>query len=195
MRDALAELGAEAPRARRLASSPPSRSGTDIGDLPRPTEAEINTPFWMAYYDGDENYMYVHSIQMRGGEVAGASSALRWHLGRAPSIREAWRSWRLLDVDALDELQVVAMNHDTRAGETTVAVHTAAGDTLWQQSVRASSRGRCPRLRVPAKEIARWRDEGLAEHVRIGLDPLLTANGKPYVIMRYGGGPLSLHHG
>jgi hypothetical protein len=31
--------------------------------------------------------------------------------------------------------------------------------------------------------------------VRIGLDPLLTTNGKPYVIMRYGGGPLSLHHG
>jgi hypothetical protein len=30
---------------------------------------------------------------------------------------------------------------------------------------------------------------------RIGMDPLLTGNGKPYVLMRYGGGPLSLHHG
>ena len=28
-----------------------------------------------------------------------------------------------------------------------------------------------------------------------GMDPLLTGNGKPYVLMRYGGGPLSLHHG
>ena len=32
-------------------------------------------------------------------------------------------------------------------------------------------------------------------HLRIGLDPLLTANGKPYVLMRYGDGPLSIHHG
>jgi hypothetical protein len=27
------------------------------------------------------------------------------------------------------------------------------------------------------------------------MDPLLTANGKPYVIMRYADGPPSLHHG
>jgi hypothetical protein len=165
-----------------------------FADLPAPDSVHINTPFWMAYYDGDENYMYVHSIDILGGEVAGASSALRWHLGRAPSIREPWRSWRLLDVDGLDELQLVVMNHDTRPGETVVAIHTAAGETLWQQQVTLAPRA-LQRVRVPAEEIARWRDEQVAEHVRIGLDPLLTANGKPYVIMRYGGGPLSLHHG
>lgn len=27
--------------------------------LPDPDRVEITTPFWMAYYDGDENFMYV----------------------------------------------------------------------------------------------------------------------------------------
>jgi hypothetical protein len=173
---------------------PPEELRERFAELPSPDSVHINTPFWMAYYDGDENYMYVHSIEVLGGEVAGASAALRWHLGRAPSTREAWRSWRLLDVEALDELQLVVMNHDTRAGETAVAVHAAGGETLWQQRVTLAPRA-LQRVRVAPEEIARWRAEQLAEHVRIGLDPLLTANGKPYVIMRYGGGPLSLHHG
>jgi hypothetical protein len=31
--------------------------------------------------------------------------------------------------------------------------------------------------------------------LQLGIDPLPTLNGKPYVLMRYGNGPLSLHHG
>ena len=48
---------------------------------------------------------------------------------------------------------------------------------------------------VPAAEIAKWKGQKDPGTVRIALDPVLSDNGKPYVIMRYGGGPLSLHHG
>ena len=40
-----------------------------------PTEVEIKTPFWMAYYDATENFMYVHSIDTLGGEVFGTTAA------------------------------------------------------------------------------------------------------------------------
>lgn len=173
---------------------PPAAVRERFADLPAPDAVGVNTPFWMAYYDDASNYMYVHSIEVLGGAVAGTVAPLRWHLGRAVAQREPWRSWRLLDLDLLDEIQVVAMNHDTRPGETEVGIHTAAGETLWRESVSLAPR-QLQRVRVPAAEIARWRETHRGQQVRIGLDPLLTTNGKPYVIMRYGGGPLSLHHG
>ena len=45
-------------------------------------------------------------------------------------------------------------------------------------------------VRVPAADLRSWpvRHPEI-RHARIGLDPLLTANGKPYVIMRYADGP------
>jgi hypothetical protein len=56
--------------------------------------------------------------------------------------------------------------------------------------------GELERVRVSAEELATWpvRHPEIP-HVRIGLEPLLTGNGKPYVIMRYADGPPSLHHG
>jgi hypothetical protein len=33
------------------------------------------------------------------------------------------------------------------------------------------------------------------ERLRLEVDGLLTGNGKPYVMLRYGDGPFSLHHG
>lgn len=173
---------------------PPEAVRDRFADLPAPDAVHVNTPFWMAYFDDAENYMYVHSIEILGGAVAGTVAPLRWHLGRAVAQREPWRSWRLLDVELLDEIQVVAMNHDTRPGETSVGIHTAGGETLWSETVALEPR-QLRRVRVPVAEIVRWRERHPGQQVRIGLDPLLTTNGKPYVIMRYGGGPLSLHHG
>jgi hypothetical protein len=33
------------------------------------------------------------------------------------------------------------------------------------------------------------------DRLRLEVDGLLTGNGKPYVMVRYRGGPFSLHHG
>ena len=52
------------------------------------------------------------------------------------------------------------------------------------------------RVRFPAKALGEaLHDLPPGTLLRIGLDPLLTGNGKPYVLMRYDQGPLSLHHG
>jgi hypothetical protein len=173
---------------------PPASVSDRFCDLPSPDTVHINTPFWMAYRDADENYMYVHSIDTMGGDVFGTTAPLRWQLARAPVQRLPWRSWRLLDVDLLDEIQVVAMNHGQDGGTTEVGIFSQEGRTLWSQSVDLAPR-QLQRVRVPAETIRAWRSDHAVSLVRIGLEPLLTANGKPYVMMRYGGGPLSLHHG
>lgn len=165
-----------------------------MADLPSPESVGINTPFWMAYRDASENYMYVHSIEVLGGVVEGTTAPLAWHLRRAPAQREPWRSWRLLDADLLDEVQVVAVNHGTEPGETGVGIFDADGPLLWEERVTLAPR-ELRRVRVPQTAIEQWREAGPGRQVRIGLDPLLTTNGKPYVIMRYAGGPPSLHHG
>ena len=173
---------------------PPAAVRKHFGDLPAPNTVHVNTPFWMAYYDDDENYMYVHSIEVLGGSVKGTIAPLRWYLGRVPAQRESWRSWRLLDLELLDELQVVVSNQDTKTGETVVGIYAADGEPLWQRSVALGPR-QLRRVRVTGEEIAGWRKSHPGAQVRIGLEPLLSTNGKPYVMMRYGGGPLSVHHG
>ncbi len=51
-------------------------------------------------------------------------------------------------------------------------------------------------MRVPVDELVGWAARHPeTRHARVGLDPLMTANGKPYVIMRYADGPPSVHHG
>ncbi len=192
--DLLQRMGAQAKEGLLAADlEPPAAVRDRFADLPAPDQVNINTPFWMAYRDASDNYMYVHSIDTIGGETHGTTAPLRWHLNRAAVQREAWRSWRLLDVELLEELQVVAVNHGAEPGTTIVGVHDAAGPTVWSETVELGPR-QLKRVRVPAEVIAGFARDGV-QQVRIGLDPLLTANGKPYVIMRYGGGPLSLHHG
>jgi hypothetical protein len=193
--DLLERLGADASEGIVAADlEPPAAVRARFADLPSPESAHLNTPFWMAYRDASENYMYVHSIEMLGRDVHGTSGPLRWHLNRAAAQRETWRSWRLLDVELLDEIQVVAINHGGEPGRTVVGIYDADGPALWERELELGPR-QLERVRVPGDEVEAWRTEGRARQVRIGLDPLLTTNGKPYVIMRYGGGPLSLHHG
>jgi hypothetical protein len=175
---------------------PAAEVRSQFHELPSPEEVEIKTPFWMAYYDDTENYMYVHSIDTLGGEVFGAPRLLKWSMGRRVATGERWRSWRLLEVEQLSDLQVVCINHSPHARSTVVGVYSADESTvLYEHKLELGPRA-LRRVRVPAEVLASWpEDHPGIHHARIGLDPLLTGNGKPYVIMRYAAGPPSLHHG
>jgi hypothetical protein len=194
MRDLLAELGAQPAEGTVAVDLDPSDEvKRSLGDIPRPLDAEVNTPYWMAYYDASENYMYVHSIDKLGGVVFGTTKPIEWMLNRQRDVGERWRSWRLLELDRLSEVQVVAINHSPNPGRTRVGIYDSADDTpLYEREVELRPR-ELSRIRVPAGELAGGAREGALG--RIGLDPLLTGNGKPYVLLRYGSGPLSIHHG
>jgi hypothetical protein len=197
VRDLLAELGADAAEGTvAIDLEPPAGVRREFGDVPKPESVEVKTPFWMAYYDAGENYMYVHSIEQLHGESYGAPSLLTRSMDRHIPEGETWRSWRLLEVEDLSELQIVAINHAPTPRATTVGVYPAnAGEALFETRLEFAPR-QLHRVRVPADALAGWRDRvSEVPLARVGLDPLLTGNGKPYVLMRYGDGPLSLHHG
>ncbi len=165
-------------------------------ELPNAEEVEVKTPFWMAYYDGAESYMYVHSIDTLGGVVFGTPRLLTWLMTRRVAPGKQWRSWRLLEVERLSDLQVVCINHSPEARSTVVGVYSADGSTtMYEQAVTIGPLA-LERVCVPEQELTSWPERHPEIcHARIGLDPLLTGNGKPYVIMRYAAGPPSLHHG
>ena len=194
VRDLLSAIGASAAEGTvAIDLQPAPQVRQDFGDLPEPSVAQINTPFWMAYYDADENYMYVHSIERLDRAYFGTLKPISWLLSRVPSTGEHWRSWRLLDREGLTELQIVVINHGTVPGKTKVGVYSRDDElTFFEEEIELQPKG-LRRVQLPPQEIAGWPER--PEHVRIGLDPLLTANGKPYVLMRYSGGPLSIHHG
>jgi hypothetical protein len=193
-RDLLGAIGAQTPEGTvSIDLQPAPQVRRDFGDLPEAATAQINTPFWMAYYDADENYMYVHSIERLDREFYGTLKPISWLLSRSPSTGEHWRSWRLLDREGLTDLQVVVINHGTAPGTTRIGIYSRDdSETLFERELELKPR-QLERVVVPSDEIDSWPER--PEHVRIGLDPLLTANGKPYVLMRYSGGPLSIHHG
>ena len=197
MTDLLSELGSGASEGSvAIDLEPPASVRRQFHELPDADQVEIKTPFWMAYYDQAENFMYVHSIEMLGGVVFGAPAALRWAMTRHIPVGESWRSWRLLEADRLADLQIVCMNMSREPRSTTVGVYSADDRVaLHQETVDLGPRA-VTRVRIPPEEFAQWSSRHPEiGHVRIGLDPLLTTNGKPYVIMRYADGPPSLHHG
>jgi hypothetical protein len=194
MRDLLAELGTQASEGTVAVDlEPPDEVKGSLGDIPRPLDAEVNTPYWMAYYDASENYMYVHSIDKLGGVVFGTTKPIEWMLNRQADLGEPWQSWRLLELDRLSEVQVVAINHSPRPGRTKVGIYDSSdGTALYEHEVELAPR-ELARVRVPAGTLAAGARPGALG--RVGLAPLLTGNGKPYVLLRYGSGPLSIHHG
>jgi len=173
---------------------PPAVIRKQLKTLPGLQQLTVQTPFWVSYRDPDDNYMYVHSIESYRGKVWGAVWPLKQMMARATPTRHVWQSWRLLDVALLDALQVVVMNHSHVPGSTTVNVVGGDGETKWSHEVTLDPRA-VGRVIVPEETILEWKAQADPGTVRIGLDPLLTGNGKPYVIMRYGNGPWSLHHG
>ncbi len=173
---------------------PPKAVKSKLKTIPNLSALNIQTPFWVSYRDSADNYMYVHSIESYRGKIFGAMWPINQMLAHAPQARAPWESWRLLDVNLLDELMVVVMNHAAAPGDTVVKVISEKGDELWRQDVHLTTR-QSRRVIVPAEMIAQWKKDGVYETVRVALDPILSDNGKPYVLMRYAGGPLSMHHG
>lgn len=195
VRDLLAEVGASVAEGTVAVDlEPPDAVKQGLHDVPNAAEVEINTPFWMAYYDADENYMYVHSIEKLRGHVFGSTWALERLAERAGSQPGgSWRSWRLLDAAELREIQVVVINHSEHPAATTVGVYDPEDRVVAQRRVEFRPR-QLHRVRFARPELEAGMPEG-TRHVRVGLEDMPTVNGKPYVLMRYGDGPLSLHHG
>jgi len=173
---------------------PPAAIRKQLKTIPNLLGMESNTPFWVSYRDVNDNYMYVHSIETYKGKVFGAIWPLNKLMERAAPDRPAWESWRVLDVQLLDELQIVAMNHSLVPGESTLNVIGDNGKVLWSENFSLNQR-QTIRLSVPSEKIAEWKKNNTTTTIRVGLDPVFSGNGKPYVLMRYGGGPLSMHHG
>lgn len=173
---------------------PPRVIRKQMKTLPNVLGAEANTPFWVSYRDTNENYMYVHSIESYRGKVFGAVWPLSTLMAKAQPQRSEWSSWRLLDVNLLDELQVVVMNHSHLPGTTTLRVFDQDNSQIWSTELVLQPR-EANRIQIPEEVIASWKSLDNVSEVRIGLSQVMTSNGKPYVLMRYGGGPLSMHHG
>jgi hypothetical protein len=173
---------------------PPSEIRELLKNIPRIIQNESSTPFWVSYHDENENYMYVHSIESYRAKVFGAIWPVRKLMERAVPNRPAWQSWRLLDVQLLDELQIIVMNHSHLPGVSSAKLLDENSEVVWNEEFHLEPRA-AKRIKIPSELISRWKGEGNFSLVRIGVDPLFTSNGKPYVLLKYGGGPQSIHHG
>lgn len=195
MRELLAAVGAHAPEGTvTIDLAPPEGALKELAafPIPEPWGLRLSTPFWMAYYDQAENYMYVHSIDRHVGEFYGVPATVGRMLSRRfGTIGKSWRAGRLLDVHGLVDFQIVTINHgDVSRSATVGAFDSGAGEPLWTEQLEFPPRA-LHRVRVDPDVL---RQRGTTSF-RVGVDPLPTPNGKPYVLMRYGDGPLSLHHG
>jgi len=193
MRDVLKELGSTATLGSVAVDVEPSESYArklvEIG----PRNAMVQSPFWMGYHDDGGSVAYVHSIDQYYGEVfgvgrvAGLAYRARWHRGGA------WSSKRLIDTDGLRRADAYLVNHSPAAGQTTVRWRThPGGATLAERTLTVRPHG-AVRVSVSGDDVARA--GGPVRQLRLEVDGLLTSNGKPYVMLRYGDGPFSLHHG
>lgn len=196
-RDLLSELGASVPEGSVTVDlAPPAAVLKELGNfpLPDPWALRISTPFWMAFYDDDENYMYVHSIDRFAGTFHGVPKPVSWVLRRKFGVEgESWKSGRLLDASGITDLQIVVVNHSAARRRTTVGLYAAASDSPVQSQAIELGPHSLERVRFDMDAVRR--NLGSEPLVQLGVDPLTTLNGKPYVLMRYGDGPLSLHHG
>lgn len=199
VRELLDALGASSSEGTILLDAePPTRVLADLTSFPLPDQWELamGTPFWMAYYDADENYMYVHSISPEMGAFHGVPRPLgKLLMEGANEQLGAWRAGRLLDAAGLAELQIVLVNHSDGKRNPTVGLYDADGDAVVWSSAASLGPHEVKRLRVPVAELDSFRAAKRDGRFRVGVSPMPTSNGKPYLLMRYGDGPLSLHHG
>jgi hypothetical protein len=193
MTEVLAELSSPATLGSVAVDVEPSeayaRRLVEIG----PQNAMAQSPFWMGYYDDGGSVAYVHSIdQFYGtvfgvGRVAGLAYRARWHRSGE------WASKRLIDTAGLRRADAYLVNHSSSAGQTTIRWRAHPdGATLAEKTVTVQPHG-AVRVGVTAADVARVSTP--VERLRLEVDGLLTENGKPYVMLRYGDGPFSLHHG
>jgi hypothetical protein len=181
-----------------LDAEPPARVLTDLTSFPLPDQEEllIGTPFWMAYYDVDENYMYVHSISPDMGTLYGVPRAMgKMLIEGAAEQAGPWRAGRLLDARNLADLEIVLVNHSAGARKPTVGLYDADDDATVWSAASSLQPHEVKRFRVPDVELDAFRARKPSGRFRVGVEPMPTSNGKPYLLMRCGDGPLSLHHG
>jgi hypothetical protein len=191
--DALAEVGERAGFGTVSVDVEPaesySRRLVELG----PEGAMAQSPFWMGYHDDGGSVAYVHSIDQFYGEIfgvgrlAGLAYRARWRRGGA------WASKRLIATQDLRSADAYLVNHSPSAGRATVRwVAHPGGEVLAERTVTVRPHG-AMRASVVVDDIARA--PSAVEWLRLEVDELLTGNGKPYVMVRYGDGPFSLHHG
>jgi hypothetical protein len=193
MAEVLAELHASAPLGTVAVDVEPGEAYAKRLVEVGPQNATAQSPFWMGFYDDGGSVAYVHSIdQYYGavfgiGRVAGYAFRARWHRGGD------WSSKRLIDAEDLTRADAYLVNHSPTRGDATLRwVAHPTGTTIAERKVSIAPHG-AARVSVTADDVAR---AGAGEgQVRLVVDGLLTDNGKPYVMVRYGKGPFSLHHG
>jgi hypothetical protein len=158
-----------------------------------PQNAMAQSPFWMGYYDDGGSVAYVHSIDQFYGAVFGVGKVAGMAY-RARSHRSGeWASKRLIDTATLRRADAYLVNYSPSAGETTIRWRAHPdGATLSERTVTIQPHG-AVRVGVTADDVAKA--SAPVERLRLEVDGLLTENGKPYVMLRYGDGPFSLHHG
>ena len=162
--------------------------------LPDSRSMVSQTPFWVSYVDADENYMYVHSIDTYKGRILGYLWPRSQRKAKKATIASSWKSWRILELSLLSELEVIVMNHSSEKGECVVQLWSDDDTQLWNFPLTMKTR-ETKRVKVPQSLISDLSESQVTRNIRVGIEGLLTPNGKPYVLMRYGMGPRSLHHG
>jgi hypothetical protein len=197
--DLLEEIGAHEPEGSVLVDTkPPASVLADLTSFPLPDQFDLllGSPFWMAYFDADENYMYVHSISPEMGRYYGVPGPVgRFLIHEAAKPAGRWRAGRLIDADGLTEMQIVLANHAGSRRVTTLGIFDARDDAaVWQVRLSLAPH-EVRRVRVDEACLDAFRAKAGGGRFRVGMDELPTSNGKPYLLMRYGTGPLSLHHG
>lgn len=195
----LASLGATSTEGTVLVDAAPPRSVLeDLTSFPLPDQWELimGTPFWMAYSDEQENYMYVHAISPEMGRFYGVPQPVgRLLMEGADEQSGSWRAGRLIDVAGLAHLQIVLVNHAAGTRHPTVGIYDSVDNTVVWESRAVLRPHEVRRFRVPGDALAAFEARKSTGRFRVGVDRMPTSNGKPYLLMRYGDGPLSLHHG
>jgi hypothetical protein len=152
------------------------------------------SPFWMGFFDERGSVAYIHSIDQNYGDVfgvgrvAGLAYRARWQRGGP------WTSKRLIEARALSQLDAFLVNHSPVAGKTTLRwLAHPSGRVVHEQGLKVAGHG-VARATLTSADIDRA--GGLDDqYLHLEVDDLLTSNGKPYLMARYGTGPFSLHHG
>lgn len=192
MSEVLSELGTSAALGTVALDIEPgigySRRLVELG----PQSAMAQSPFWMGYYGDDGSVAYIHSIDQHFGTVFGigriGSIAFRAHWHRGGD----WASKRLIDAQGLRQADAYLVNHSTAAGRPTVRWLAHPEKTILSEHTETVRAHGAIRVSVTADDLARA--AGTVDKLRLEVDGLLTSNGKPYVMVRYGNGPFSLHH-
>lgn len=144
--------------------------------------------FYMLYRSPRGMLTTVHAIE-RGPTYRGVPAPLGSLLGlRTRALAGSWRSKRAISAANLGEIRTVAINHASGPREMHLGLKRGpAGPVVAETSRRVPSLG----LLVLEHLVPEPHGGDYVVFSRA----LATPNSKPYVWVRYGSGPMSMHHG